>query len=164
MGTRRRGVAARRSGQDGLIVVVLVVEELGAARREVAAELVLARHEHFVLVSFGRGGGQARGGFDLERALSIRPTFLVPEYPFEWGGVYELPAGVTDLVIQPGPDASIDIALVPVADGSDAGSVRVRNGSNPGSLGVRGQVSSSNALVRSSTTCRSRLVIRLLAT
>lgn len=40
--------------------------------------------------------------------------------PFEWGGVYELPAGVTDLVIQPGPDASIDIALVPVADGSDA--------------------------------------------
>lgn len=40
--------------------------------------------------------------------------------PFEWGGVYELPAGVTDLVIQPGPDASIDIALVPVADGSDS--------------------------------------------
>ncbi|MFN7020026.1 MAG: efflux RND transporter periplasmic adaptor subunit [Phycisphaerales bacterium] len=40
--------------------------------------------------------------------------------PFEWGGVYELPAGVTDLVIQPGPDASIDIALVAVADGSDA--------------------------------------------
>lgn len=40
--------------------------------------------------------------------------------PFEWGGVYELPAGVTDLVIQPGPDASIDIALVPVSDGSDS--------------------------------------------
>lgn len=40
--------------------------------------------------------------------------------PFEWGGVYELPAGVTDLVIQPGPDASIDIALVPVTDGSDS--------------------------------------------
>lgn len=40
--------------------------------------------------------------------------------PFEWGGVYELSAGVTDLVIQPGPDASIDIALVPVADGSDS--------------------------------------------
>lgn len=39
---------------------------------------------------------------------------------FEWGGVYELPAGVTDLVIQPGPDASIDIALVPVSDGSDS--------------------------------------------
>lgn len=42
------------------------------------------------------------------------------KYAFEWGGVYSLPAGVTDLVIQPGPDASIDIALVPVADNSDA--------------------------------------------
>lgn len=42
------------------------------------------------------------------------------ESPFEWAGVYELPAGVTDLVIQPGPDASIDVALVPVADASDS--------------------------------------------
>ncbi|MFO0685273.1 MAG: GTP-binding protein [Sandaracinus sp.] len=33
------------------------------------------------------------GGFDLERALSIRPTFLVPEYPFEWTGVYALETG-----------------------------------------------------------------------
>lgn len=40
--------------------------------------------------------------------------------PFEWGGVYELPSGVTDLVIQPGPDASIDIALVPVSDASES--------------------------------------------
>lgn len=42
------------------------------------------------------------------------------KYAFEWGGVYLLPAGLTDLVIQPGPDASIDIALVPVTDNSDA--------------------------------------------
>ncbi len=40
--------------------------------------------------------------------------------PFEWGGVYELPSGVTDLVVQPGPDASIDIALVPVSDASES--------------------------------------------
>jgi G3E family GTPase len=33
------------------------------------------------------------GGFDLGRAMSIRPTFLVPEYPFEWTGVY--PVGKT---------------------------------------------------------------------
>jgi G3E family GTPase len=33
------------------------------------------------------------GGFDLERALTIRPTFLVPEYPFEWTGVYALDEG-----------------------------------------------------------------------
>jgi membrane fusion protein, heavy metal efflux system len=35
--------------------------------------------------------------------------------PFEFMGVYTLPAGKADLVIQPGPDASMDIALVPVS-------------------------------------------------
>jgi G3E family GTPase len=33
------------------------------------------------------------GAFDLNRALSVDAAFLEPEYPFEWGGVYELPAG-----------------------------------------------------------------------
>ena len=33
------------------------------------------------------------GGFDLSRALEMRPTFLVPEYPFEWTGIYQLEAG-----------------------------------------------------------------------
>ncbi len=37
------------------------------------------------------------GGFDLERALSIRPTFLVPEYPFEWTGIYALGDGKVEL-------------------------------------------------------------------
>lgn len=43
-----------------------------------------------------------------------------PKFAFEWGGVYALPAGISDLVVQPGPDASIDIALVPVANDSPA--------------------------------------------
>ncbi len=33
------------------------------------------------------------GAFDLQRALAVDSSFLEPEYPFEWGGVYELPAG-----------------------------------------------------------------------
>jgi G3E family GTPase len=37
------------------------------------------------------------GGFDLSRALEIRPTFLVPEYPFEWTGIYQLEAGTAAL-------------------------------------------------------------------
>ena len=53
-------------------------------------------------------------------AASSMSDSSTPEYDFEWGGVYELPEGVTDLVVQPGPDATIDIALVPVADDSDA--------------------------------------------
>jgi cobalt-zinc-cadmium efflux system membrane fusion protein len=48
------------------------------------------------------------------------PASEPKKYAFEWGGVFELPDGMTDLVIQPGPDPSIDIALVPVADGSGA--------------------------------------------
>jgi G3E family GTPase len=37
------------------------------------------------------------GGFDLGRALEMRPTFLVPEYPFEWTGIYQLDAGAAAL-------------------------------------------------------------------
>lgn len=33
------------------------------------------------------------GAFDLERALAVDGAFLEPQYPFEWAGVYELPAG-----------------------------------------------------------------------
>src|SRR5688572_21539942 len=33
------------------------------------------------------------GAFDLNRALAVDEAFLEPEYPFEWGGVYELTAG-----------------------------------------------------------------------
>lgn len=33
------------------------------------------------------------GAFDLKRALSVDEAFLEPEYPFEWGGVYQLTPG-----------------------------------------------------------------------
>jgi G3E family GTPase len=33
------------------------------------------------------------GAFDLERALAVDRTFLQPEYPFEWAGVFTLSAG-----------------------------------------------------------------------
>jgi G3E family GTPase len=33
------------------------------------------------------------GAFDLQRALSVDSAFLEPEYPFEWGGVYQLTPG-----------------------------------------------------------------------
>jgi G3E family GTPase len=54
------------------------------------------------------------GGFNLGRAMEVDPQFLEPEYPFEWGGVYELPAGTAELVINEGPDPEMDVALVPV--------------------------------------------------
>jgi G3E family GTPase len=33
------------------------------------------------------------GAFDLDRALAVDSAFLEPQYPFEWAGAYELPAG-----------------------------------------------------------------------
>ena len=39
------------------------------------------------------------GGFNLSRATELDPQFLEPEYPFEWAGAYQLPAGTHDLVI-----------------------------------------------------------------
>ncbi len=33
------------------------------------------------------------GAFDLQRALAVDDQFLQPQYPFEWAGIYELPAG-----------------------------------------------------------------------
>ena len=39
------------------------------------------------------------GGFNLERAVEVDPQFLEMEYPFEWAGAYELPAGVHEIEI-----------------------------------------------------------------
>jgi G3E family GTPase len=39
------------------------------------------------------------GGFSLDRASAIDPKFLEPEYPFEWAGAYDLPAGTHEMVI-----------------------------------------------------------------
>jgi G3E family GTPase len=55
------------------------------------------------------------GGFDLDRALQVDPKFLEPEYPFEWGGVYRLEAGEYTLLLNEGPDPSIDLAILPVS-------------------------------------------------
>jgi G3E family GTPase len=54
------------------------------------------------------------GGFDLSRVLEDRPAFLEPEYPFEWAGIWELPAGVTELRYGAGPDRTIGTLLMQV--------------------------------------------------
>jgi G3E family GTPase len=51
------------------------------------------------------------GGFDLARALEYKPAFLEPEYPFEWAGAFDLSAGSYSLILQEGPDPSIEILL-----------------------------------------------------
>jgi G3E family GTPase len=55
------------------------------------------------------------GGFDLSRALETRPTFLEPEYPFEWVGITTLEAGIATLELVGGVDETMTVRLVPVA-------------------------------------------------
>jgi len=77
------------------------------------------------------------GSFDLERALATDSAFLEPQYPFEWGGVYELPPGHYRLQADCGHDhdhhehahghgahehSALTLAVLPVAQ-SDAGAL-----------------------------------------
>ncbi|MEM7251483.1 MAG: GTP-binding protein [Pseudomonadota bacterium] len=55
------------------------------------------------------------GGFDLDRALELKPSFLEPEYPFEWGGVVKLDEPIT-FRLQDGPDPAMSLVMEPIAD------------------------------------------------
>jgi G3E family GTPase len=61
------------------------------------------------------------GGFDLERAVAQKPAFLLPEYPFEWAGTFEVNEGTYELVLEEGPEPTLDVAAVFLAEGEDAG-------------------------------------------
>jgi G3E family GTPase len=61
------------------------------------------------------------GGFNLDRALDVDPKFLEPEYPFEWGGVYQLDAGTYEFLLGEGPDPAMNVALLPCPSGDRAG-------------------------------------------
>jgi G3E family GTPase len=52
------------------------------------------------------------GAFDLDQALERRPTFLEPEYPFEWTGVYSLEPGRYELSLDEGPDPNMSLVAV----------------------------------------------------
>jgi G3E family GTPase len=56
------------------------------------------------------------GAFDLDRALAVDKGFLEPEYPFEWAGAFELAPGDYTLVLQEGPDPSIEFMICGVID------------------------------------------------
>lgn len=63
------------------------------------------------------------GAFNLDQALERRPTFLEPEYPFEWTGVYTLEAGRYELSLDDGPDPQMSLVVVP-DQGTDDASLR----------------------------------------
>ncbi|MBM3279842.1 MAG: GTP-binding protein [Candidatus Handelsmanbacteria bacterium] len=60
------------------------------------------------------------GAFDLERALAVDPGFMEPEYAFEWAGVFAFAAGRSELTLQPGPDPTMDLVLMPLGGENEA--------------------------------------------
>ncbi|HJZ54155.1 MAG TPA: GTP-binding protein [Gemmataceae bacterium] len=61
------------------------------------------------------------GGFSLDRALEVDPKFMEPEYPFVWGGVYQLEAGAHELVIPDRTKKAIPLAVVPAPTADEPG-------------------------------------------
>ena len=61
--------------------------------------------------------------FDLDQVLERRPTFLEPEYPFEWTGVYSLDVGRYELSLADGPDPAMSLVVVP-GQGTDDSALR----------------------------------------
>ena len=53
------------------------------------------------------------GGFDLDRALELKPSFLEPEYPFEWGGVLQIDDKAV-FRLRNGPDPSMSAVIEPM--------------------------------------------------
>ena len=50
--------------------------------------------------------------FNLDQVLASHPTFLEPEYPFEWTGIYELEPGRYKLSLDDGPDPTMSLVMV----------------------------------------------------
>jgi G3E family GTPase len=61
------------------------------------------------------------GGFSLDRALEVDPKFMEPEYPFVWGGVYPLAAGLYELVVPDRTKSAIPVVLVPAPSSDEPG-------------------------------------------
>ncbi|MEO1273090.1 MAG: GTP-binding protein [Myxococcota bacterium] len=58
--------------------------------------------------------------FNLDQVLERRPTFLEPEYPFEWTGIYALDSGRYELSLAEGPDPEMSLVVVPDQGVEDA--------------------------------------------
>ena len=89
------------------------------------------------------------GGFNLDRAIGLDPRFLDPEYPFEWGGILEAPAGTLTLTATENPDPSMTAVMIPVGETNEASlafarEIAVRAFSHPATEAPSGTVLTSD--------------------
>jgi len=84
-------------------------EELDQLERRVRGMNAVARIVRAINAQVDLDAVLNVGGFDLDRALQQRPTFLEPEYPFEWGGAFLFDEGNATLVVNDGPDPEMTV-------------------------------------------------------
>ena len=66
-----------------------------------------------------------KSAFNLDQALLRRPTFLEPEYPFEWTGIYPTKSGKYKIIMSEGPDPSMSLVI---ELGQNTDDLSLRNG------------------------------------
>ena len=91
--------------------------ELDALEARVRSMNAMARMRRAVHAEIPFGDVLDVGGFDLDRALETKPTFLEPELPFEWAATFDLVEGSYTLVLEDGPDESMDVLFAPLVSG-----------------------------------------------
>lgn len=94
--------------------VDLVSEEsIEALERRLRSMNAMARIERVQMADAPMEKVLDVGGFDLDRALEMKPSFLEPEYPFEWGGVLQID-GSAIFRLQNGPDPAMAGVMEPI--------------------------------------------------
>jgi len=93
-------------------------EQLDQVEKRIRSMNALARVHRSVAADVPVPAVLDVGGFDLSRALEVKPTFLEPEYPFEWAGVFDLGEGMHTLALDDGPDPSMSLVIRPMPAGT----------------------------------------------
>ena len=89
-------------------------EQLDQVEKRIRSMNALARVHRSVAADVPVPAVLDVGGFDLSRALEVKPAFLEPEYPFEWAGVFDLGEGTHTLALDDGPDPSMSLVIRPL--------------------------------------------------
>ena len=97
-------------GDDSLDVLEARLREMNRLTRVVRSERANVPVETVLNLS----------AFDLDQVLERRPSFLEPEYPFEWTGVYALEPGRYELSLAEGPDPAMSLVIVNGQESDDA--------------------------------------------
>jgi len=88
--------------------------ELDAVETRLRAINSIAKIERVSHCEAPVGGILAQGGFDLDRALEIKPAFLKDEYPFAHAASFDLVAGKYTLLVEEQDDEGyLGVILVP---------------------------------------------------